>query len=53
MELKKLPLSEAKRVDLLLLLEEYHDVFCLEAGERGETDLVELHIDARDAPPRS
>lgn len=28
-------------------------MFCLEEGERGETNLVELHIDTGDAPPRS
>ena len=40
------------RHDLSLLLEEYHDVFSLEEGERGETDLVELHIDTGDALPK-
>ena len=27
-------------------------MFSLEDGERGETDLVELHIDTREAIPR-
>ena len=36
---------------LLGLLEEYHDVFSLEDGERGETDLVQFHIDTGEAIP--
>ena len=38
---------------LVLILEEYHDVFSLEEGERGETDIVELHIDRGDAHPKT
>ena len=34
------------------LLEEYHEVFSLGKGDRGETDLIELHIDTGDATPR-
>ncbi len=34
------------------LLEEYHDVFSLGKEDRGETDLIELHIDTGDAVPR-
>ena len=45
-----LPVQE--RRSLSLLLEEYHEVFSLEEGERGETDLVELHIETGDALPR-
>ena len=33
------------------LLADYHVAFSLE-GERGETDMVQLHIDTGDAPPR-
>ena len=29
-----------------------HQAFCLEDGERGETDLVQLEIDTGDAPPK-
>ena len=36
---------------LLSLLEEYHDVFSLEEGEKGETDWVEMNIDTGDATP--
>ena len=35
------------------LLEEYHDVFSPEEGERGETEEVELHIDTGDSRPKS
>ena len=31
---------------------EYHQVFSLEKGDRGETNLIELHIDTGDAEPR-
>ena len=30
------------------LLEEYHKVLSLGKGDRGETDLIELHIDTGD-----
>lgn len=30
------------------VLEEYHDVFCLEDGERGETDILSMRIDTRE-----
>ena len=33
------------------LLSEYHDVFSLEEGERGQTDLIEFSIDTGDARP--
>ena len=34
------------------LLEEYNEVFSLGKEDRGETDLIELHIDTGDAVPR-
>jgi len=34
------------------LLEEYHNVFSLGKEDRGETELIELHIDTGDAMPR-
>ena len=46
-------LSPDQREKLLLLLEEYHDVFSLEDSERGETDVIEVHIDTGDAPPQA
>ena len=33
-------------------LTDYHAAFCLDEGERGETDMVQLHIDTGDAQPR-
>ena len=33
------------------MLQQYHHVFALEEGERGETDLIEFHIDTSDANP--
>ena len=33
------------------LLSDHHEVFALEGGERGETDLVEMKIDTGDAYP--
>ena len=44
-----LPESERKR--LVKLLSDHHEVFALEDGERGETDLVEMQIDTGDARP--
>ena len=41
-----------EREQLLSLLQEYHTSFSLEAGERGETDLVEMKIDTDDSSPR-
>lgn len=43
-------LSPDQREKLLLLLEEYHDMFSLEDSERGQTDVIEVHIDTGDAP---
>ena len=42
-------ITEVERSKLLKLLEEYNATFSLEDGERGETDLVEMEIDTRDA----
>ena len=33
-------------------LEDFHDVFNLAEGERGETSLVEMEIDTGDAVPK-
>ena len=49
--LKNPPLPESQKKLLTSLLEQYHDVFALEDGERGETDLVKLHIETGDATP--
>ena len=45
-------LSGAQRQQLLKCLEKHHMTFCLEDQERGETDLVELHIRTGDAVPK-
>ena len=34
------------------LLRRYHNAFCLEEGERGETELMKMQIDTVDAVPR-
>ena len=43
-EFEDSPLSCPEQTALISLLEEYHDVFSLEDGERGGTDLVQFHI---------
>ena len=42
---------EQERGQLVALLEKYHSVFSLTDGERGETDLTEVHIDTGEATP--
>ena len=44
-------LSIEEQDRLLSLVEDYHDVFSLNDGERGETDLVEMDINTGDAAP--
>ena len=48
-DLNKLP--EKDRKQLVRLLEKYHGTFSLMEGERGETDLAQIHIDTGDTPP--
>ena len=45
-----LPWQERSRLHSFLL--ERHQDFSLEDGERGETSLVEMHIDTGDSSPR-
>ena len=45
-------LPEAKKEKLLKLLEDYHQAFCLDERERGETDLIEMQIETGDAVPK-
>ena len=33
-------------------LAEHHKAFCIDPGERGETDLVQLEVDTEDATPQ-
>ena len=46
------PNGTPEQKQLGALLEDYHDVFSLRKDDRGETQLVELHIDTGDAEPR-
>ena len=45
-------LPEEERDQLIGMLMENHHAFCLEKGERGETDLVQCTIDTPDACPQ-
>ena len=45
-------LPDAESKTLLQLLTDNHLAFCLEEGERGETDLVQAHIKTEDAAPK-
>ena len=49
-ELDNIP--EQERTQLTTMLEKYHEVFSLVEGERGETDLTEIHIETGDATPK-
>jgi len=42
-------LSTKERQQVLAFLEEFHDVFSVTEGERGETSLVEMEIDTGDS----
>ena len=45
-------LPEAEKEQLQGFLEKHHLAFCLEPGERGETDLVQFQIDTADSSPQ-
>ena len=45
-------LSSDRQEKLPSLLEESQCVLSLEDGDRGETDVMKVHIDTGDAPPR-
>ena len=49
--LGELDLPPEERKQMLTLLCEYHHVFALEDGERGETDLLQFEIETGNAPP--
>ena len=44
-------LPEQEKSQLMQLLQSYHEVFSLEEGERGQTDLVEMEIDTGSTKP--
>lgn len=50
LRLPTLPLDELQQ--LKDFLGDHHDVFSLEEGERGETDIVQFEIDTGDSPPQ-
>ena len=45
-------IDELQTAEFETFLGQYHDVFSLEGGERGETDLTEMVIETGDSPPR-
>ena len=45
-------LLPSERDDLKLVLSEHHQVFSLEEGERGETDLMQFEINTEDVVPK-
>ena len=45
-------LADHEKTILFNFLADHHYAFCLEEGERGETDLIEMEIDTGDAHPR-
>ena len=45
-------LTPAQQQKLTDFLKEHNTAFALEEGERGETDLVEMHINTGDAAPQ-
>ena len=45
-------LCKEESEQLSKLLVEYHDIFCLNDDECGETELVEFKIDTGDASPK-
>ena len=47
-----LELPPAKQETFQSFLAGHHHAFCLEEGERGETDLIRMEIDTGDAHPR-
>ena len=44
---------DAEGAKLLGLITENHDVFSLDAYERGETDVLQMEIDTEGAQPRT
>ena len=47
-----LELPPAEQEAFQSFLAAHHHAFCLEEGERGETDLIRMEIDTGDAHPR-
>lgn len=51
-EVGELDLPEKEREAFRAFLTSHHHAFSLQDGERGETDLILMEIDTRDAHPR-
>ena len=45
-------LQDPTKKKLLSLLENHHEAFCLNDSDRGETELVEIHIETGEATPK-
>ena len=45
-------LPDYKKKTLLNFVTEFHHAFCLEEGERGETDAIQMKIDTREVQPK-
>ena len=45
-------LTTKEHQQMLSFLKDYHDVFSLDDGDRGETDLVDMTIETGDAVPK-
>ena len=50
--LEESKLSEEEYLPLKTLLTDFHDIFSLEIGERGETDMFEFEINTGDEAPQ-
>ena len=50
--LEESKLSEEEYLPLKTLLTDFHDIICLEVGERGETDMFEFEINTDDEAPK-
>ena len=51
-DLEQSPLTEVEKQQLTSLVLDQHEAFCLEDGERGETDMVMMSIKTGDAKPK-
>ena len=49
---EEMDLPDNDKKKLYTLLAEQHEAFVLEEKERGETDLIQFHIDTDNAPPK-
>lgn len=52
LEQEEMDLPSDDKEKLYTFLAEQHEAFVLEEKERGETDLIQFHIDTDNAPPK-